>query len=194
MGLDVYGHVEQSRQAILAKVFLALGSNVGDRKTNCCRALLAIAAIESHRIVDVSKVYETLAVGGPADQDPYLNAVIAIETTLSPQSLFQQMQAIERKLGRPPAHERIPWGPRIMDIDILLYESQIIQDQTLAIPHPRMAERWFVLKPLCDIAADMQHPQLGESMSSLLSKLPEEAYDQAETVEMDLAECLSKTT
>lgn len=174
----------------MAKAYLGLGTNLGDRKSQLEKAIRAIEGIESTRVLETSSVYETSPVGGPPNQNNYYNAAVAIQTHLSPQALFHLTQAIERKAGRLPASDRLRWAPRPIDIDLLFFDRMLIRDRGLIIPHPRMASREFVLKPLCDIAPDFIHPELSKNMAQLLSELPESAYDQSSVVDMDLNACL----
>ncbi len=128
----------------------------------------ALSAIHSHpeiTVTAVSSLYETVAVGGPADQRDYLNAVAAIETTLSPETLLRFTQSIETELGR---RRTTPNAPRTIDIDILLFGG--LQSSSPIIPHPRMHVRAFVLRPLADIDSTLLHPVLNESVGTLLAK------------------------
>lgn len=133
------------------RAYLALGSNLGDRLGHL-RA--AVAALDEHRaisVVAVSRVYETDPVGGPV-QDDYLNAVVAIDTDLAPLELLAVTQGLEAAAVRVRGER---WGPRTLDVDVLLYEGVESEDPTLTLPHPRMWERGFVLAPLRDIAPDL---------------------------------------
>lgn len=137
----------------MTTVFLSLGSNIGDREKNVARA---IEALEMHglRVTCRSSLYETEPLE-IRDQAWFLNCAIAIETELAPQPLMAMLFAIERGMGR---ERRIPKGPRLIDMDILLYGSDVIREPSLEIPHPRMAERKFVLAPLAEIAGEVNHP------------------------------------
>ena len=146
------------------RAYLALGSNLGNRVAyleKACSLLLGYPIT----ILKSSPVYETAPVG-PQDQDDFLNQVLEIQTSLSPFDLLKSCQNIEQCLGR---ERTLHWGPRTIDIDILLYENQYIADPQLIIPHPQMKKRAFVLVPLADIA-----PQIildGESVQTLLKKV-----------------------
>lgn len=132
-------------------IVIALGSNMGDRQENI---MTAIQALSQHRdiIIDrVSSLYETKPVG-ITDQPDFLNGVISISTTLEPFKLLEVCLSVESQMGRI-RHER--WGPRNIDIDILIYHSRIFRDEVLQIPHPRLHERSFVLVPLQEIARDL---------------------------------------
>lgn len=127
--------------------YLAAGSNLGNRSKNIKKAFDCLAATKGIKIEKISKVYETHPVGGPP-QGTFLNAAVKIKTSLSPASLLNALKKIEKSLGRK---ENVRWGPREIDLDILLYGNRIIKAKNLLIPHPRMFEREFVLKPLREI-------------------------------------------
>jgi 2-amino-4-hydroxy-6-hydroxymethyldihydropteridine diphosphokinase len=131
--------------------YLALGSNLGDRLAHLQGAVDALAAAGSVRIVAVSRVYETAPVGGPP-QDAFLNAVVGITTDLEPRPLLGLAQRLERDAARARGER---WGPRTLDVDVLLYDDLELDTVDLTIPHPRMWERGFVLAPLRDVAPDL---------------------------------------
>lgn len=133
----------------MAEVYLALGSNLGDRVQNLAAARAALAR-EAVTISAVSSIYETEP-WGPVPQGRYLNQVLRGTTTLSPHDLLATLLEIERSLGRDRASEE-RYGPRTIDLDILLYDDLVVSDPDLVIPHPRMLERPFVLVPLAEIA------------------------------------------
>jgi 2-amino-4-hydroxy-6-hydroxymethyldihydropteridine diphosphokinase len=135
----------------MQRAYLALGSNIGDRLANLQHAVDGLAHAGSIRVAAVSRVYETAPVGGPA-QDEYLNAVVAIETDLQPRDVLRVAHRLENEAGRV-RQER--WGPRTLDVDVLLYDDVQMNDPDLVIPHPRMWERGFVLAPLRDVAPDL---------------------------------------
>lgn len=128
----------------MARVALGLGSNLNDRLTHLRRAVVALGAIGT--LVGSSSVYETAPVGGPA-QGPFLNAVGVIDTARSPETLLAEIRAVERVEGR---ERRLRWGPRTLDLDLLLYDRDVVDLPGLNIPHPRMLERRFVLVPLLE--------------------------------------------
>ena len=134
-------------------VYLSLGSNIGDREKNIARAIGALDA-RGLRVMGQSSLYETEPLE-IRDQAWFLNCAIAIETELAPQPLMAILLEIEREMGRD---RRVPKGPRLIDIDILLYGSKVVREPGLEIPHPRMAERKFVLVPLAEIAGEANHP------------------------------------
>ncbi len=149
------------------RVFLGLGSNLGDRVSYISNAVREISEIDAIR--SVSSLYETEPVGYK-NQPGFLNLVIEIETALKPPELLKQLQAIEKRVGRTnQAHLR----PREIDIDILLYEKLVYENHDLIVPHPELQNRRFVLEPLCEISSDVIHPTLHESIGSLLNRCPD---------------------
>jgi 2-amino-4-hydroxy-6-hydroxymethyldihydropteridine diphosphokinase len=139
------------------EAYLGLGANLGDRGAALNGAAAAIAKIPGVRLLDVSPVYETEPIGA-VEQPPFLNAVVAVETTLAPADLLPRLREIETALGR---RERERWGPREIDIDILLYDGLVYSDEAVTVPHPEMERRRFVLVPLREIAPDLVHPVNG---------------------------------
>jgi 2-amino-4-hydroxy-6-hydroxymethyldihydropteridine diphosphokinase len=145
--------------------YVGLGSNLGDKKANCRRAIALLA--KSGRVVRASSLYCTEPVGF-REQDDFVNAVVEIETGLSPEALLDQCRAIEEELGRV---RTVRWGPRMIDVDILLYGTIMIETPDLTIPHPLLHSRRFVLVPLCEIAPQAFHPKLQKAASDLLTGL-----------------------
>ena len=146
--------------------FLALGSNIGDREANLRDAVDRLASDEIH-VLRRSSLYET-APQEMLDQPSFLNAVVEVETSLLPMQLLARIREIEREMGR----QRIaPKGPRNIDIDILFYGRTVITTQELEVPHPRLAQRRFVLEPLAEIAPDFRHPVTGKTASEILAAL-----------------------
>jgi 2-amino-4-hydroxy-6-hydroxymethyldihydropteridine diphosphokinase len=139
----------------MERVFLGLGSNLGDRVDTIRKVQEMVSSIPGVTLVSSSSLYETEPVG-ISDQPMFVNAVLEIETDLSPKELFLKLKDIEAKMGR---RKTVRWGPRIIDIDILLFGDRIIEERDLTIPHPEMAKRGFVLVPLCEIAPEMKHPR-----------------------------------
>ena len=151
-------------------VYLGLGSNVGDRERNLAAALAQLAG-PALRILRVSSTYETEPVDYTG-QRWFLNLVVEAETDLFPMQLLARIVKIERALGRV---RTVPKGPRTLDIDILLYGRAVIRSATLEIPHPRMAERRFVLAPLAELAPGLRHPLTRKTIREMLDAAPVQA-------------------
>jgi len=145
----------------LSIVYLSLGSNLGDREGNLR------AALDRLHPVRISPIYETEPVDY-TDQPLFLNLVAEMDTSLSPRDLLRFTQMIEEDLGRVRG---IPKGPRTLDIDILFYNGLVVQEPGLEIPHPRLAERRFVLEPLANLAPDLRHPVTGQTVQQMLQHL-----------------------
>jgi len=149
--------------------YLSLGSNIGDREANLGAAIERIAAPRL-RVLRVSPIYETEPVDCTG-QRWFLNLVVEAETSFFPMQLLTRIGKIERELGRV---RTMPKGPRTIDIDILLYGNAVVQCATLEIPHPRMAERRFVLAPLADLAPGLRHPVTHLTVKQMLESAPAE--------------------
>jgi 2-amino-4-hydroxy-6-hydroxymethyldihydropteridine diphosphokinase len=152
--------------------YLAIGSNLGDRARYCFSAIQQISALDYVRILRIAPLIETAPVGGPIGAPPFLNGALQIETSLGAHGLWQQILAIESRLGR---ERREKWGPRTIDIDLLLFGDKIVSSDDLMVPHPMMHQRRFVLEPLATIAPDAVHPTLQMTVQGLLDHLEEPA-------------------
>jgi 2-amino-4-hydroxy-6-hydroxymethyldihydropteridine diphosphokinase len=159
------------------RAFISIGSNLGDKIRNCRRGMDALIPGGDIRIRRRSAMYRTEPVDF-RDQDWFVNCVIRVETGLSPLELLERLQSVQRQAGRPV--ERMRFAPRVLDLDILLYDDLILDDPRLTLPHPRMHRRRFVLKPLCDIDPDTVHPLLGRTAQELLAELEEEGQQVVE--------------
>jgi 2-amino-4-hydroxy-6-hydroxymethyldihydropteridine diphosphokinase len=149
-------------------VYIALGSNLGDRAGMLERAIAAMNSA-GISVVRQSSLYVTEPVGAPG-QGWFLNAVVEAETLLLPLQLLHALLKIERELGR---RRLTPHGPRAIDLDILFYGSSVIRSRDLEVPHPRLTERRFVLIPLAQLAPDFRHPVLHKSINQLLAETPD---------------------
>jgi 2-amino-4-hydroxy-6-hydroxymethyldihydropteridine diphosphokinase len=150
--------------AISHIVYIAVGSNVGDRKQNFFEALSRLAKLPNTKILKESSLYESEPLGD--SKEWYVNGVIEIETKFKPDLLLTKLKNIERAMGRKKVKKR--WGARIIDLDILFFDAQVVKKKALRIPHPEMVNRKFVLLPLSEIAPQVIHPVLGVTISELL--------------------------
>lgn len=151
----------------MKRIYLSLGSNIGDREAYLRQAVERLAS-QDIRVLAASCIYETEPVDY-RDQAWFLNQVVAAETTLFPMQLLTRTARVERELGR---QRRVPKGPRTIDIDILFYASAVVETARLEIPHPRIAERRFVLAPLAELAPDLRHPVTHRSVRQMLESAP----------------------
>ena len=149
----------------MSKVYLSLGSNLGDRLHNLQRAVNEIKNTVHLTILKVSKVYETEPIGN-FNQPMYYNIIIEVETELSPLELLKELRKIEYALGR---ERHCKWGPRVIDIDIVLYDDVVMVSDDLTIPHPEFRKRRFVLVPLVEVCDNLVDPLTGKKVSDYLS-------------------------
>jgi 2-amino-4-hydroxy-6-hydroxymethyldihydropteridine diphosphokinase len=152
-------------------VFISVGSNLGDKLANCQKGIAALSDSGRSELVGVSRFFRTSPVDY-AQQDWFVNAAVKIKTVMDPPALLQELAAIQRRAGRKAG--TIRFGPRVLDLDILLYDALVMHTPMLEIPHPRMHKRAFVLRPICDIEPTIIHPVLGKSAADLLRRLDDE--------------------
>jgi 2-amino-4-hydroxy-6-hydroxymethyldihydropteridine diphosphokinase len=148
---------------------MGLGSNLNDRLANIHEALRRLDKHPRISVVKVSSLYETKPVG-VTRQPLFLNAVARLSTPLDPDALLTVFQSVERSMGR---RKTVPWGPRCIDLDLLLYDDSIVEESRLKVPHPELARRAFVLVPLAEIAPHAVDPRSGRCVAQLLSALEE---------------------
>ena len=148
--------------------YISIGSNMGDPLQNCCSGIQLLCDEGAVELMDRSPFYRTEPVDY-LEQAWFLNAALCIRTTLAPHDLLTQTQAVEKAVGRKSGGVR--FGPRILDLDIILYDDLILASDRLVIPHPRMDKRRFVLQPICDIDPSVRHPGLGQTVQELLNQL-----------------------
>ena len=153
----------------MTTAYIGVGSNLGDRFRYLCDAQELFCDGDQVRLLRESSIYETEPVGGPA-QGEFLNAVWKIQTSLTPEELLSRIRSVEKKLGR---ERREVNEPRTIDLDILFYGDQILKTGDLEIPHPRLHERYFVLKPLAEISPELRHPKFHLSAQKMLEKILE---------------------
>jgi 2-amino-4-hydroxy-6-hydroxymethyldihydropteridine diphosphokinase len=150
------------------RAYVGVGTNLGDRWGHLAQAARELRATPRVAVLRASRIYETAPLGPPG-QGSYLNAVLELETALDPERLLQVLQGVEaRALRRRTVH----WGPRTLDLDLLLYGDRVVRTPALTVPHPAMASRRFVLAPLAELCPDCQVPGAGASVSELLARAP----------------------
>ena len=164
------------------RAYISVGSNLGDKLAYCRHAVACLAQLDGTHVTAVSKIYRTAPVDYQ-DQNWFVNLALAIETVLAPDALLAALKRIQRSAGQ--GEKSIRFGPRRLDLDILLYGRQIIQTPLLTVPHPRMHRRRFVLKPLCEIDPGLVHPVRGESVRTLLNRL-DPGEQQIEEIKEDV--------
>jgi 2-amino-4-hydroxy-6-hydroxymethyldihydropteridine diphosphokinase len=151
--------------------YISVGSNIGDKLENCQSGIEALTETGTSRILAQSRIYATEPVDYE-DQDWFINTMVKLETSHDPYQLLDQIELIQHAAGR--VRDSIRFGPRILDMDIILYDDLIIDSECLVVPHPRMHKRRFVLKPICDIDPFIIHPVLKKEMQFLLKRLGDE--------------------
>lgn len=165
------------RTKLLHIAYISVGSNIGNKLENCKKGVDALIRSDSVTLKTQSPCYKT----DPVDylnQDWFINYVIKIETSIDPFELLNRLKSIQRDAGR--IRDEIRFGPRILDMDIILFDDKIIKTTTLTIPHPRMHKRRFVLQPVCDIDPEIIHPVFKKNMNYLLDSLDDEGQGIAE--------------
>lgn len=148
-------------------VYVGLGSNEGDRESHLVAALEALSRIDAVAVLRCSPLFDSAPVGPP--QPRYLNAVVELECGLAPSRLLTILQRIEQDLGR--RREGVRWGPRPIDLDILLWGGEVVAERNLQVPHLELHKRRFALEPLMELAPDLKHPVLGTTVKELLTSL-----------------------
>lgn len=149
-------------------VFISVGSNLGGKLENCLKGIASLTDSGKSKLLETSRFFRT----SPVDythQDWFVNAAVKIATALEPLDLLDELVAIQKRMGRKS--DSIRFGPRVLDLDILIFEDRVIRTSRLEIPHPRMHKRAFVLQPICDIDPSIVHPVLGKTVVDLLGRL-----------------------
>ena len=153
------------------RVHIGIGSNLGDRRANTAEAIEKVSELPGTRVVRASSLYESEPLGNAKTW--FVNSVIEVETDLGPDVLLKKLKAIEEAMGRKRVKGK-RWGSRIIDLDILLFDQDVIDKRTLKIPHPEMHKRRFVLLPLAELAPQVVHPQLGQTVSAMLATVKDD--------------------
>lgn len=153
---------------MMRRVYIGIGSNLGDREFLIRKAVESLRQLPQTNVSGVSSLYDTEPVG-ETDQPPFLNAVAWIETELTPRELLWQMLLIEKRMGRVRSKR---WGPRSIDLDLLFYDDELIEEPDLRVPHPEAHRRAFVLLPLLELDPNFRHPVTGETVRRMIQKLP----------------------
>jgi len=152
------------------QVYIGIGSNVGNKRENFFEAVSRLAKLPDTRVLKESSLYESEPLGDAKEW--YVNGAVEIETKFKPEMLLKKFKNIERAMGRKKIKKR--WGARIIDLDILLFDSAVVKKKNLRIPHPEMSSRKFVLIPLSEIAPQVIHPELGVTISEMLIKVKDD--------------------
>ena len=158
---------------LAALIWIGVGSNQGNVLPTCRRAVARLGGHPSIRIVLQSPFYRTEPVG-PVRQSWYINGVLGVQSHMGPRALLRLLQRVERSFGRNRQREQ-PWGPRPLDLDLLFYGDRIIRCPALRVPHPRLHQRRFVLRPLADVASTLHHPIFGKTVDSMLQEVDDTA-------------------
>jgi 2-amino-4-hydroxy-6-hydroxymethyldihydropteridine diphosphokinase len=153
------------------RVHIGIGSNLGDRRANLAEAIERTGQLPGTRVVRTSSLYESEPLGDAKTW--FVNGAVELDTELAPEALLKKLQAIEEAMGRKRVKGK-RWGSRIIDLDILLYDQDVIEKRALKIPHPELHKRRFVLLPLAELAPHVVHPQLGQSISTLLATVKDD--------------------
>lgn len=152
------------------RVFIGVGSNLGDRRENCREARSKLHELPKTRVLKESSLYESEPHGNARTW--FANSVVELETELAAPEVLKRLKAIETAMGRKRVKGK-RWGSRVIDLDILLFDNELIEKRNLKVPHPRLPSRRFVLLPLCELAPQLIHPRLNVSMSELLATTPD---------------------
>src|SRR5438094_7095460 len=153
------------------RVYIGTGSNLADRKANALEAVDRVSKLGGTRIVRASSLYESEPLGDAKTW--FVNSVIEIETEFQPEELLKRLKAIEKAMGRKRVQGK-RWGSRVIDLDILLCDQEVVETRSLKVPHPEMHKRRFVLLPLAELAPHVVHPQLGQTVSALLASVTDD--------------------